>query len=130
MPSRNLAQRAARWSARHRRIAIFGWLALVVVCLGLAGNVGLQEIKDEDSGNGESRRADQALADAGFADRASEQVLVQSEDGSLQISDPRFTAGVRDVVRRLRVTPNVVDVQSPWRPRTRGRSRATGAPPW
>ncbi len=121
MPSRNLAQRAARWSARHRRIAIFGWLALVVVCLGLAGNVGLQEIKDEDSGNGESRRADQALADAGFADRASEQVLVQSEDGSLQISDPRFTAGVRDVVRRLRVTPNVVDVQSPLAPANEGQ---------
>jgi anti-anti-sigma factor len=121
MPTRNLARRAARWSARHRRIAIFGWLALVVVCLGLASNVGLQEIKDEDAGNGESRRADQTLADAGFADRASEQVLVQSEDGRLRVGDPRFTTGIDDVVRRLRVTPNVVDVQSPLAPANEGQ---------
>src|SRR4051812_6437637 len=121
MPSRNLAQRAARWSARHRRIAILGWLALVVVCLGLASNVGLEQIKDEDSGNGQSRRADQTLAGAGFADRASEQVLVQSEDGTLRIGDPRFTTGIRDVVRRLAVTPNVVDVQSPLAPTNEGQ---------
>ena len=34
MPSGpNLAQRAARWSAEHRRIAIFGWIALVIACV-------------------------------------------------------------------------------------------------
>ena len=31
----NLAQRAARWSASHRRIAIFGWIALVLVSVFL-----------------------------------------------------------------------------------------------
>jgi hypothetical protein len=41
MPSRpNLAQRAGRWSAEHRRVAIFGWLALVVACIFIGGAVG------------------------------------------------------------------------------------------
>jgi hypothetical protein len=29
-PRPDMAQRAARWSAEHRRAAIFGWLALVI----------------------------------------------------------------------------------------------------
>ena len=32
-PSRNLAARMGRWSARHRKIAIFGWLGFVVVAV-------------------------------------------------------------------------------------------------
>src|SRR5687767_342322 len=31
MPSRNLAARAGRWSARHRKTAILGWIAFVVL---------------------------------------------------------------------------------------------------
>ncbi|MEA2128460.1 MAG: hypothetical protein QOJ85_1351, partial [Solirubrobacteraceae bacterium] len=27
MESQNFAARAGRWSARHRKIAVFGWLA-------------------------------------------------------------------------------------------------------
>ncbi|MCU1422854.1 MAG: anti-sigma-factor antagonist, partial [Microbacteriaceae bacterium] len=36
-PRPNLAQRAARWSAEHRRVAIFGWLALVVASVLIGG---------------------------------------------------------------------------------------------
>ena len=121
MPTGNLAQRAARWSARHRRVAILGWLALVLVSVFLASSVGLQNIKDEDAGNGESRQADQALAAAGFKDRASEQVLVQSENGRLRVSDPRFQAAIGDVVGRLRTLPTVIDVQSPLAPANAGQ---------
>ena len=32
-----LAARAGRWSAQHRRKAIFGWLAFVIVAFGLGG---------------------------------------------------------------------------------------------
>jgi uncharacterized membrane protein YdfJ with MMPL/SSD domain len=114
MPSRpNLAQRAGRWSAEHRRVAIFGWLALVVACVFIGGAVGTQQLADEDLGTGESRRADQILADAGFNQRASEEVFVQSSEPGLAISDPEFRAAIRDVVARLGRFPTVTDIKSP-----------------
>ena len=73
----NIASRAARWSARHRRAAILGWIAFVVLSLGIGGAVGTQNIADEDHGTGESRTAERILADAGFPDDASEQVFIQ-----------------------------------------------------
>jgi uncharacterized membrane protein YdfJ with MMPL/SSD domain len=112
-PRPNLAQRAARWSAEHRRLAIFGWLALVIASVLIGGAVGTKHIADEDLGNGQSRQADQILASAGFKDRASEEVLVQARRPGLTANDPAFVAGIRDVVARLRRFPTVVDVQSP-----------------
>ncbi|MBB4664626.1 MMPL family transporter [Conexibacter arvalis] len=112
----NLAQRAGRWSADHRRIAILGWLALVLVSLFVGGAVGTQHLAQEDLGNGQSRQADQILADAGFADRAAEEILVQSPTGALTVADPAFRTGVRDVIVRLDRFPSVVNVRSPLRP--------------
>ena len=87
MPPRpNLAQRAARWSAQHRRVAILGWLALVIVSVLIGGALGTSHIADEDLGSGESRQADRILADAGFNDRASEQVLIQPQGASLTVN--------------------------------------------
>ena len=37
---RNIAARAARWSAAHRKIAIFGWIAFVAVSVVLGGAEG------------------------------------------------------------------------------------------
>jgi anti-anti-sigma factor len=114
MPPRpNLAQRAARWSARHRRVAILGWLALVIVSVLIGGALGTSHIADEDLGSGESRQADRILADAGFNDRASEQVLIQPQGASLTVRDPAFRAGVNDVVVRLRRFPTITDLKSP-----------------
>jgi uncharacterized membrane protein YdfJ with MMPL/SSD domain len=107
MASRNLAARAGHWSARHRRIAIFGWLGLVVVAFFLLAGVSTTYLADEDVGNGESRRANQILADAGFNERAGEQVLIQSRDGTLTIADPAFRATIETVVRRLKLFPTV-----------------------
>jgi len=40
MQSRNLAARAGRWSSTHRKTAIFGWLALVVLSLAIGAWIG------------------------------------------------------------------------------------------
>jgi uncharacterized membrane protein YdfJ with MMPL/SSD domain len=112
MPSRNIASRAARWSARHRKTAVFGWLAFVVIAFMIGGAVGQKKIADQDQGNGSSRSADRAIAKADFPDKADEQVLVQGR-GSIRIGSAQLTAGVKDVVNRLEHTPNVVDVKSP-----------------
>ncbi len=58
MPKRNLAARAGLWSASHRKRAILGWLAFVVLAVVIGGSVGQQKIAQEDMGNGESKFAD------------------------------------------------------------------------
>ena len=35
-----IAARAGRWSARHRKLAIFGWLAVVIAAFALGGPFG------------------------------------------------------------------------------------------
>jgi RND superfamily putative drug exporter len=110
--TRNFAARAGRWSARHsakgdRRVARF--------CRPRGGRRRLgwhQVAEDEDSGVGESREADRVLADA-FPENAEETVLIQSEDVGAE--DPAFRAVVVDVANRLESTPNVVDVEIPYR---------------
>jgi hypothetical protein len=51
--NRNLAARAGRWSAQHRKIAIWGWLGcvLVVFMIGSAAKTVTQE--NSQSGVGE-----------------------------------------------------------------------------
>src|SRR4051794_31306328 len=110
-PSNNLAARAGRWSAQHRKKAIFGWLGFVVAAFVLGGMVGTKTIADENSGVGESKKADQAVADH-FPKRAEESVLVQSK--SLVATDPRFRSAVNDVTARIRRVPHVQDVESPY----------------
>ena len=43
LPKRNLAARAGYWSAKHRKIAIGGWLAFVVIAFVLGGAIGTNE---------------------------------------------------------------------------------------
>jgi uncharacterized membrane protein YdfJ with MMPL/SSD domain len=58
MQPQGLAARAAHWSARHRKTAIFGWLAFVAIAFVIGGSVGTKSIPDEDMGNGSSKVAD------------------------------------------------------------------------
>jgi uncharacterized membrane protein YdfJ with MMPL/SSD domain len=114
VPKRNLAARAGHWSARHRKIAIGGWLAFVVLAFVLGGAIGTKELADEDTGNGSSRVADTAISKADFPDKADEQVLVQARGGKLTVEDPTFKAGVDDVVAKLKETRDVTEVASPF----------------
>ena len=112
MKSRNIAARAGRWSAKHRKTAIFGWLAFVVIAFVIGGAVGQNTIAEEDYGNGSSRAADQAIAAADFPENAGEQVLVQGR-GDVKAGDPEFTAAVKDTVSRLEATKHVEKIESP-----------------
>ena len=114
MPKRNIAARAGRWSALHRKTAIGGWLAFVVIAFVLGGAIGTKELADEDTGNGSSRTADAAINRADFPEKADEQVLVQARGGKLTVDDAAFKAGVDEVVTQLEGAPNTVDVASPF----------------
>ena len=108
-----LAARAGRWSAQHRKRAILGWILFVVLATVAGGAVGVRNLADEDTGTGESRAADQAVAAAGFPKEAGEQVLVTAK-GSARNRDVGFTSAVGDVVRRLERAPHVKEVSSPY----------------
>jgi uncharacterized membrane protein YdfJ with MMPL/SSD domain len=110
--STNIAARAGRWSAKHRKTAVFGWLAFVVIAFVLGGAIGQNTIADEDYGNGSSKVADQAIANADFRESSDEQVLVQGK-GSVKIGDPAFDAAVDDVITRLEAVPHVDEIESP-----------------
>src|SRR5918997_5262151 len=112
MQSRNLAARAGRWSAQHRKTAILGWILFVVLATVIGGKVGLNEIDESAAGSGESKRGDMIVDAAGFPDQAGEQVLIQGK-GSITSGDPRVTAAVKDVVRRLSAIPGITDIESP-----------------
>jgi len=112
MQSRNLAARAGRWSAQHRKTAILGWIVFVVLATVLGGKVGQNDLDDSARGSGESKRGDMIIGAAGFPDQAGEQVLVQGK-GSVAAGDPQMTAAVRDVVSRLDRIEGVTDIESP-----------------
>ena len=115
--SGNVAVRMGRWSARHRKIAVFGWLGLVVVAVLIGKAAGTVELKQNDAIPGESGRATR-LIDREFAPKASETVLVQST--TLRADDAAFRDAVGEVVRRVKSFAVVGDVDSPY---ARGNSK-------
>ena len=87
----------AHWSGRHRKKAILGWFAFVLVTFYVGSNVIVQkDISAVDQFSGESHDAEQALEDAGM--RPTEEVVfVQSDE--LTVEDPEFQAAVEDATR-------------------------------
>ncbi len=107
---KNIAARASRWSATHRKLAIFGWLAFVVVALVVGGAVGTRQLTDAEAVSGEAGRAEVAIEKAKLAP-SSEVVLVQSD--RLSASDPPFRAAVGEATRKLEALPSARQVSSP-----------------
>lgn len=114
-PLMSVSMRAARWSATHPWRAIVGWLALVVVAVGLAATISTQEASDDDYRIGESGRADRWVQEAGLDSPDSEEVLVTSSDGPLEPATAE-AAGAR-LVDAVESAEGVDDVSEPqWNP--------------
>jgi RND superfamily putative drug exporter len=98
------------WSARHRTLAILGWIAFVVGVTIMSGQIGTREASFSDQGHGESGRADKIVEQAGFPVRpAGEMVLIQGADRDAAVADVTKTltgrAGVAGVAEPL-VSPD------------------------
>jgi uncharacterized membrane protein YdfJ with MMPL/SSD domain len=119
----NLAGRIGRWSAQHRKIAIFGWLAFVVVAFALGIVSGTTKIEPATSGVGESGRVDKILH-AEFEQPAGESVLVESQ--TLTVKDAAFAEAVDDVVARVSELSAVMKVRSPLDAENRGQIAGGG----
>jgi uncharacterized membrane protein YdfJ with MMPL/SSD domain len=110
-PKRNIAASVGRWSARHRKIAVIGWVAFVILAFFLGGKVGTQELTQQQSGVGDSGRAERILEHA-YPDKAHEAVLFQSP--AYTADDPEFRTAVRDVQRRLHAVHGVLKIGDPY----------------
>src|SRR5213078_5131360 len=75
--SRNLAARMGRWSASHKKTAIFGWLAFIAVAFLLGNAVGTKQLDPNKAGTGESGHVDAVLIDE-FKQGQGDQILIQS----------------------------------------------------
>jgi uncharacterized membrane protein YdfJ with MMPL/SSD domain len=110
-PPRNLAARMGRWSAQHRKKAVFGWLAFVVVSVIAGMQVGMRMLSSTDSVTGEAAVAQRILSHAGHGDTADEAVLVQSSAHTIR--DPRFRDTLGAAVQAVSGRQWVSDVRSP-----------------
>ena len=114
--SDNLAARMGRWSAKHRKKAIFGWIAFVIVAFVLGLQAGTINIKDADINSGESKRGDHIIEDAGFNKGDDKQhgefVLLQSDTATA--NTPAFHAVVADVIRTIRSNRATGNLRQPY----------------
>jgi uncharacterized membrane protein YdfJ with MMPL/SSD domain len=112
-PSRNVAARMGRWSASHRKIAIFGWLAFVLSAVVIGTALGQKTIDRQNNNVGQAHRADQILKQAGFTQSGplTEFVLIQNH--KLTIHDPAFRAVVRDVAGAVSPSRAIHNLRSP-----------------
>jgi uncharacterized membrane protein YdfJ with MMPL/SSD domain len=108
--TRNIAARMGHWSATHRKTAIWGWLAFVLLAVFIGQAVGKNTIHGADNFSGESGTAEKALYSHGLRPNT-EHVFFQSK--TLTVHDPQYRAAVVDAATRLRRTKNVVNVVSP-----------------
>ncbi|MBB3675968.1 MMPL family transporter [Modestobacter versicolor] len=103
--------RIARWSATHRWTVVGLWLLAVVLAVVVGSATGTNTLSGAESGSGESGRADVVLDDAGFPDPPTEQVLVQTRDGSA--IGPEGTSAANAVAAAVRSLDEVAEVGDP-----------------
>jgi uncharacterized membrane protein YdfJ with MMPL/SSD domain len=111
MHSNTFAARAGRWSAKNRKKAIWGWLAFVLIAVVIGNVVGMKDTS-EDSGAGDSGRAERIIDDH-FPKDAEENVLVQAPKGGTA-TDPAVRKAVADVMAGVDDKRGVTDVGSPY----------------
>jgi uncharacterized membrane protein YdfJ with MMPL/SSD domain len=111
--STGLAARMGRWSAAHRKTAIFGWLAFVILAFSVSLALPTQFIEKKDAAVGEAGRANKIIDKAFDLDETGqgEFVLVQSDTRT--VDDPAFRATIAETIGELSAFKQVENLQSP-----------------
>jgi uncharacterized membrane protein YdfJ with MMPL/SSD domain len=108
-----LAARAGRWSAQHRKKAVWGWLVFTLAAFMIGGAIGTKTQTTAQSGVGESGRAARTI-EGTFPKHQVEEVLVRST--SLTATDRQFKATVAELQRGLSAIPFTRRFESPYQP--------------
>src|SRR5690242_6129952 len=112
--STKFAARMGRWSATHRRKAVFGWIAFVVLAVVVGGMGGMRMLSTADSLSGESATAQKILDRAGIEHPAGETIIVSSKTATAD--DPAFRSAISAsaaAVERIDHTANVRSALQP-----------------
>jgi putative drug exporter of the RND superfamily len=106
----------AGWSARHRKTAVFGWLALVAVAYLIGQLLGSPSLQQNDLG--QAGQAEQTLQHLGVTTPTTEAVLVQERrPGQTFATDPAMRRAVSQVTAALaRVPGAATGIRSPLSP--------------
>ncbi|MGW2234265.1 MMPL family transporter [Streptomyces sp. NPDC001759] len=111
-PGHNLAARLGGWSARHRAVAVVGWLVVVLAATLIGSAAGQQRMTDQQYATGETARAWRLLDRNGLLPPAREMVLVHSDTGLATAAEFRTT--VRQLMTGLRATGEVTGLRDPY----------------
>jgi putative drug exporter of the RND superfamily len=117
------AGRMGRWSARHRKTAIWGWIAFVITAFVIGNAVGTQKPTHQDY-VGQSGQATK-LFDSHYPKKADEQVMVQAPKGG-RASDPSVRRAVSETIAAVSGKPGVTDVKSPYQKGNEGQISKDG----
>jgi RND superfamily putative drug exporter len=105
------AARMGRWSAQHRKKAIWGWIAFVVIAFVVGNMAGTKQPTHQDY-VGQSGQAEKLFADH-FPEKDGEQVLVQAPKGG-KATDAAVRTAVAQTVAAVSSKPGVINVDSPY----------------
>jgi RND superfamily putative drug exporter len=111
-----------RWSAQHRKKAIFGWLAFVIVSFVIGGALGTKAPEDEQTYVGESGKAHQ-LVDQHFPTQNVESIIIKGRGGA---EDPAVKSAVDDTIAAVTGKPGVYAVESPYTKGNKSQISADG----
>src|SRR5690242_5999685 len=111
-----VVERIAGWSARHRALALVGFLFLVAGAVVIGNTLGTKNLNSYDPG--EAGRAERVLSSPGVVQRAAESVLIQERTGGRTVAtDPQAREAIRQVAVALEHMPRVATgVRSPLAP--------------
>ena len=107
-PTHNLAARMARWSGQHRKKAILGWLAFVLIASRSGATWSARRRSRTSISTRVSRTEAEVALDRAGLRPVEEVVFIQSD--KLTVKDPAFRAAVEDVTDRLSGIPYVENV--------------------
>jgi putative drug exporter of the RND superfamily len=121
-----LVERIAGWSTRHRKTAVFGWLALVAIVVLAGQAAGGKSLPSYDAG--QSGAAEQALHKLGVTAPAVESVLIQGRrPGVTFATDPQLRQAAGQVAASLARLPHAAaGIRSPLQPGQHGLVSADG----
>ena len=108
----NIAGRAGRWSAEHRKTAVLAWLAFCIAAIALGTVAGTKMLKQADTAAGGTQDGG-ADPEAGGLPGPGGRERAGRSRGRRRSADPRFRATVADVVRTVSALPQVERVRSP-----------------
>ena len=126
----------AGWSARHRKTAVFGWLALVAVAYLIGQLLGSPSLQQNDLG--QAGQAEQTLQHLGVTAPTTEAVLIQERaQGQTFATDPAMRQAVSQVTAALSRLPGAAaGIRSPlsqaarrWSPPTAAARSSPSASP-